>query len=298
MVAMMRKVAVLIGVPVLLGLIIANAYSASRNFKSIRVEEALRQQSAALQDEISAIELNLLDVEAGQRGYLLTGNTDYLQRYKQGAEQLPAHFATLRSELSEGTSDERDAESQLEALTEAKLAEAGETIHLRQQGYRHRAFGIVDSNRGKQLMDDARARVTALAAAESKRSSQYGEQTRATIAGGVSQMVRSTALVLGLTALIFAIGWVHLRSLEAEIARSKEVLRAKSAQLESVAQTVSQQLPELLRQVRDSARDFLNRFVDYLPAVGQTQAAEMMEMAEKSNRLISDSLKRSANNAA
>jgi hypothetical protein len=114
----------------------------------------------------------------------------------------------------------------------------------------------------------------------------------------VKETIGSTALLLGLTGLVFGVLWVHSRSLEAEIARNKELIRAKSAQLEAVTITVSQQLPELLRQVRDSARDFLNRFVDYLPAIGQTQAAEMMEMAEKSNRLITDSVKRSASTAA
>ena len=298
MIAMMRKAAVLIGVPVLLVLIIANAYIASRNFQVIRANETLKDQSAALQAEISGIELNLVDVEAGQRGYLLTGDSSYLERYQHAKEQSPARFSRLRSELSDRPQDESASESQLEALTLSKLAEAEETIRLRQQGYRHRAFGIVDSNRGKQLMDDARLRVAALAAAETERSSQYQQQTVANIDKAVKQIVISTAALLLLTALVFGIGWAHLRSLEAAIARSNEVLRAKSAQLESVALTVSQQLPELLRQVRDSASEFLSRFVDYLPAGGQTQAAEMVEMAEKSNRLITDSLKRSASNAA
>jgi len=297
-IAMMRKAAVLIGVPVLLVLIIANAYIASRNFQVIRANETLKDQSAALQAEISGIELNLVDVEAGQRGYLLTGDSSYLERYQHAKEQLPARFSRLRSELSDRPQDESASESQLEALTLSKLAEAEETIRLRQQGYRHRAFGIVDSNRGKQLMDDARLRVAALAAAETERSSQYQQQTVANIDKAVKQIVISTAALLLLTALVFGIGWAHLRSLEAAIARSNEVLRAKSAQLESVALTVSQHLPELLIQVRDSASEFLSRFVDYLPAGGQTQAAEMVEMAERSNRLITDSLKRSASNAA
>jgi hypothetical protein len=147
-------------------------------------------------------------------------------------------------------------------------------------------------------MDDARARVAALAAAETERSSHYQQQTSANIDGAVKEMVGSTAILLVLAAFVFGMLWVHLRSLEAAIARSNQVLLAKTAQLESVALTVSQQLPELLKQVRDSASEFLNRFVDYLPAVGQTHAAEMMEMAEKSNRLITDSLERSASNAA
>jgi CHASE3 domain sensor protein len=297
-VARMRKAAILIGVPVLLMLIIANANSTWRNYKNVRGNEALRQQSAALQDEISAIELNLVDIEAGQRGYLLTGDSNYLDRYRQAMQQLPAHFARLRSELAERTQAERDWESQLESLTQSKLEECEQTIHLRQQGYRHRAFGIIDSNRGKQLMDEARARVSALAAAETQRSLHYTQQSSANIDGAVREMVASTAILFGLTTLVFGMLWAHGRSLEAEVARSKEVVRARTAQLEEVALTVSQQLPELLRQVRDSARDFLSRFVDYLPAVGQTQAAEMMEMAEKSNRLINDSLKRSSSTAA
>ena len=295
---MMRKAAVLIGISLLLVLIIAAAYSNARNFKRVQANEGLKQQSAALQDEISAIEVNLLDVESGQRGYLLTGDSSYLERYSAAVKQLPEHFARLRSELATRPDDERASESQLEALTEAKLAEAQETIHLRQQGYRHRAFGIVDSNRGKQLMDEARARVSALAGAEAGRSSQYTQETGANIDRGVKEALRTTALLLALTALVFGVLWVHSRSLEREIARSKEVIRAKSAQLEAVTLTLSQQLPELLRQVRDSAKDFLNRFVDYLPAIGQTQAAEMMEMAERSNRLITDSVERSASNAA
>ncbi|MFL6301256.1 MAG: CHASE3 domain-containing protein [Terriglobales bacterium] len=295
---MIRKTAVLIGIPLLLVLIIAGAYSTARNFKAVQANEGLKQQSAALQDEISAVEVNLLDVEAAQRGYLLTGDSSYLQRYEDATKQLPVHFSTLRSELAARPDDERASESQLEALAEAKLAEAQETIHLRQQGYRHRAFGIIDSNRGKQLMDDARLRVSALAAAEVARSSEYIQQTGSNIDRAVKETIGSTALLLGLTGLVFGVLWVHSRSLEAEIARNKELIRAKSAQLEAVTITVSQQLPELLRQVRDSARDFLNRFVDYLPAIGQTQAAEMMEMAEKSNRLITDSVKRSASTAA
>ena len=296
--AMMRKAAVLIGISLLLVLIIAAAYSNARNFTRVQANEGLKQQSAALQEEMAAVEMNLLDVEAGQRGYLLTGDSSYLERYNAAVKQLPAHFARLRSELAARPDDERASEAQLETLTEAKLAEAQETIHLRQQGYRHRAFGIVDSNRGKQLMDDARARVSAIAAAEVERSSQYTQQTGANIDRGVKEALRYTALLLGLTALVFGVLWVHSRSLEREIARSKEVIRAKSAQLEAVTLTLSQQLPELLRQVRDSAKDFLNRFVDYLPAIGQTQAAEMMEMAERSNRLINDSVKRSAGTAA
>jgi CHASE3 domain sensor protein len=297
-IAKLKKSAVLIGVVVLLGLIIANAYSTVQNLQRIRDNGRLRQQSAALQAEISGIQLNLADLEAGQRGYLLTGDSTYLQRYNEARQQLPLQFSKLQSGSAGRPQNERAIESQLESVTQAKLAEAEETIRLRQQGYRHRAFGIVDSNRGKQLMDQARTHVGALLGAESGRFSDHDRGTSTIIDRALSEILTSTLVLLTLTALAFGLLWAYSRSLEAEVARGKETLQTKTAQLESVALTVSQQLPALLRQMQHAASTFLNQFLDYLPVGGQAQVAEIKEMAEKSYRLVIDSVERSASKAA
>ena len=296
--AMVKKTAVLIGVPILLVLIIANAYSTAHNFQRIREDGKLRQQSSLVHAEISAILLNLADVEAGQRGYLLTGDSSYLEGYTEATRQLPLHFSRLRSELVERSRDERALESQLESLTQSKLAEAGETIRLRQQGYRSRAFRIVDSNRGKQLMDEARVNVSALLSTETRRLAGFEQRTSTSIDGALAEIVGSTLTLLILTGLVLGMLFAYSRGLEVEVARGNQVLRKKSAQLESIALTVSQQLPDLLREVQDSMGNFLNHFLDYLPVSGQTQAAQIKEMAERSNRLVTDSLSRSASNAA
>ena len=296
--AMVKKTAVLIGVPILLVLVIANAYSTAHNFQRIREDGKLRQQSSLVHAEISAILLNLADVEAGQRGYLLTGDSSYLEGYTEATQQLPLHFSRLRSELVERSRDERALESQLESLTQSKLAEAGETIRLRQQGYRSRAFRIVDSNRGKQLMDEARVNVSALLSTETRRLAGFEQRTSTSIDGALAEIVGSTLTLLILTGLVLGMLFAYSRGLEVEVARGNQVLRKKSAQLESIALTVSQQLPDLLREVQDSMGNFLNHFLDYLPVSGQTQAAQIKEMAERSNRLVTDSLSRSASNAA
>jgi len=119
----MKKAALLIGVPVLLVLVIVNAYSTAHNFQRIREDGKLRQQSSLLQAEISAVQLNLADVEAGQRGYLLTGIPLTLSATTQATQQLPVHFSRLRAEMVERPQDERALESQLESLTQFKLAE-------------------------------------------------------------------------------------------------------------------------------------------------------------------------------
>jgi CHASE3 domain sensor protein len=296
--AMMRKTAVLIGIPVLLVLVIANAYSTARNFQRIRVNGKLRQQSTLLQAEISDIQLNLADLEAGQRGYLLTADSSYLGRYTEAKQQLPLHFSRLRSELVESPQDERAVEAELESLTQSKLAEAEETIRLRQQGYRKRAFGIVDSNRGKQVMDEARANVSALLSAETRRLAALEQRTNTSIDGALTEIVTSTLVWLILTALVLGTLWAYSRGLEVDVAHGNQALREKTTQLESIVLTVSEQLPDLLREVQDSMSNFLHHFVDYLPVGGQTQAAQIKEMTERSNRLVSDSISRPLSNAA
>jgi len=295
---MMRKAAVLIGVPVLLVLVIANAYFTAHNFQRIRANENLRQRSSLLQAEISVVQLSLADLEAGQRGYLLTEDSSYLERYAEATQQLPLHFSRLRSELSEKPQDERVLESKVESLTQSKLAEAQETIRLRQQGYRHRAFGIVDSNRGKQLMDEARVDLSALSSAEARRLAGFEQRTSSSIDGALTEIVGSTLVLLVLTGFVLGMLRAYSKGLELKVARGDQVLRDKTAQLESMALTVSRHLPDLLREVQDSMGNFLNHFLDYLPVSGQTQAAQIKEMAERSNRLVADSLSRSASNAA
>jgi Predicted periplasmic ligand-binding sensor domain len=285
-----KKTAVLTGVLALLALTIANAVSTSRNLRHIGENGRLRKQAAQLQADISGVLISLLDLEAGQRGYLLTGNPSYLETYNSSTKELPAQFLRLRSELASGPAHERELESQLESLTQSKLADADETIRLRQKGYRHRAFGIVDTNRGKELMDQARGCAAALSAAATARSSDYEQRTKASLDATLTMAVGSALVLMFLTAVVFGLLWAYSRGLEGDVVRGSHALREKTTQLESLTLTVSQKLPDLLTGVQDSLNNFLNHFLDYLPAGGQKHAAQIKQMAEESNRLIKDSL--------
>ena len=51
---------------------------------------------------------------------------------------------------------EQSLESQLESLAKSKQAEMERSISLRQHGYRHRSFMLVNTNEGKDYMDEIR----------------------------------------------------------------------------------------------------------------------------------------------
>src|ERR1700680_3300841 len=141
---MIRKAALQIGAPALLGFMAWNAYLAVNHLKQTQKIAALTLESSMIQEDISSVLKDLTDMETGQRGYLLTENPSYLQPYADAKGRIGTEIEQLRAGLATRRSDrERSLESQLESLAKSKQAEMERSIGLREQGYRHRAFMLV-----------------------------------------------------------------------------------------------------------------------------------------------------------
>jgi CHASE3 domain sensor protein len=153
---MIRKAAVQIVVPALLAFIACNAYLAVNHLRRVQKIAALTLESSAIQAQLSSLLKDITDMEAGQRGFLLTGKPAYLQPYTDAKGRIGTDSVSLRAGLSNRTQSERSLESQLESLATSKQAEMERTIRLRQQGYRHRSFKLVDTDEGKGYMDEIR----------------------------------------------------------------------------------------------------------------------------------------------
>jgi len=99
--------------------------------------------------------INLIDAETGQRGFLLTGNTEYLQVYNDAINQLPEGLTELTA-LADGDIDVGPRASHLRELAEEKVVELQRTIDLARTGRVGEALSLVRSNRGKTAMDQIR----------------------------------------------------------------------------------------------------------------------------------------------
>ncbi len=294
MIGMIRKTAFLIAAAAVLVFVVFNAYIATKNLHSVRENVNLREQATQLRAEISALLLNLSNLESGQRGYLLTEDPAYLQPYTTAVEQLPAQFASLRSKLSDRPADVLAMEAELESLAQAAVAEAEETIRLRREGYRTRAFRIVNSNSGKEVMDKSRELANSLLTAEGARLSDLEQTASASMSQAFKTTIKWNLILLALTAFVFGLHWAYSRRLESDVARRNHALRTTGEQLETLTQTVSQKLPDVLKEMQVSLDSFLHQFGDYLPARGQEHAAQIRDMAAQSNRLMTSSLQREA----
>ncbi|MBV8813680.1 MAG: CHASE3 domain-containing protein [Verrucomicrobia bacterium] len=122
--------------------------------QALRKEKEVSTRRSAT-DELNVVLSTLKDAETGQRGYLLTGNEAYLAPFDQAQKRIGEALAKLTMSLD---SQERTSSdfSQLIDLIPQKLAELRETVDLARQGKHDEGLAIVQSDRGKDLMDQIR----------------------------------------------------------------------------------------------------------------------------------------------
>jgi CHASE3 domain sensor protein len=285
---MIRKAALQIGVPALLALIAWNAYVAVNHLKQVQKIAALTLESSALQAQVSGALKDLTDMESGQRGYLLTGNPDYLQPYTDANARIATDFANLRAALASSTKNEQSLEAQLESLAASKQAEMERSISLRQRGYRHRSFMLVDSNEGKQYMDDIRRIASSLSSAESNNFATIEGQRVAALDRVFSLTIIANSVLILLAVCLFVLIRQHGRVLQQEASQSKVQLAERDLQLGKLTSALCGQARSNLIAINTSSRLLLENYGGFLPRQGHEYAEQMKEAAAQMERLRQD----------
>ncbi len=281
----LRNVALQAAIPLLCGLVVLNAYVVAKNIKTIALDAGQRERASEINAGISRIAFDLQAMETGQRGYLLTGDPSYLQPYNEAAGRLDARFAQLRSTLN---GKDRLVEAQLESTATAKIAEMEETIRLRQQGYRHRAFLVVDSNRGKELMEEARTKLAALSAAQISNAARSDRAMGESVRRAVRQSVLASGMLLVVTVITFLALNHHRRVLAIAAAARAQELRAATVQLERVTSTVLNEVRGPVEEMRNHANSLLDLYGGFLPHQGQEKAERIENGAGQMMRVLDD----------
>lgn len=282
---MIRKIALRSAVAALLVLMALNAYLAINRLSRIQKSAALTLDSSMIQANISGVLQDLTDMESGQRGYLLTGDSSYLKPYAEGKNRIVSHFSSLRSGLANRTERERSMESQLESLTSSKQAEMERSISLRQQGYRRRAFNLVDTNEGRDYMDGARGLVSSLSSAESSSFVRFDQERTASLRKALSETIIANSCLLVLAACLFGFIRYHGSVIEKEAAESRQALAVRDSQLEKLTSALSNQAGSKMAAIEQNARLLLEEYGGFLPSHGHECAEQIKEAAAQLERL-------------
>src|SRR5262249_3775917 len=121
------------GIVLVLAVLLANGLISYRILRQLVSNNQLVVHTLHVINELDATFSTLKDAENGQRGYLITSDPTYLNRYRQAASEVFAHI----DGIGRLTMDNRYQQSQiptLRELTQQRLAIADQTIELKRLG--------------------------------------------------------------------------------------------------------------------------------------------------------------------
>jgi CHASE3 domain sensor protein len=274
-----------------------NAYLAVSHLKRMEKIAALTQESSVIQADISSVLKDLTDMETGQRGYLLTEDSSYLQPYTDAKGGIGTDFARLRLGLADRSERERSVESELESLANSKQAEMERSISLRQQGYRHRAFMLVDSNEGMEYMNRARGLLSSLSVAETSGFAKLDKERNSSLREALAETAVANLCLLTLTACLFGLVRYHGQMLEQDAAQSRRELAARDLQLEKLTSALSNQARSKTSAIEANARLLLENYGGFLPRQGHEYAEQIKEASAQMERLRQDLVGSQCSNA-
>lgn len=132
-----------------------NAYVTFSHIRTLIDATASVNSTLTVGKLFTQLQSSLIDGETGQRGYVLTGASDYLDPYYVSVRQAKGHFQALRERTAEDARVQKHLDN-LEPLIEEKLRELEETIRLREAEGHEAAVEAIRGAQGKRTMDRIR----------------------------------------------------------------------------------------------------------------------------------------------
>jgi PAS domain S-box-containing protein len=218
-----KRFSVVGGFVILLAILLADAWVTKRQLNQ-QIETGLWvSHTRQVQLQISDVESLLKDAETGQRGFLYTGQEQYLAPYSQAVTEVDSHVNAL-AELTSDNPRQQSAVGDLRVLVRNKLDELAGTIALYRSGKQDEARQLVLSDTGLITMNKIRAVIAGMegeeSALEARRSAAYSKSILLTT---VCIYLTTTLAVIGLIFLAYYIlREMNLRERHAQEIRARE----------------------------------------------------------------------------
>lgn len=222
----------------------------------------------------------MLDAETGQRGYLLTGNTDYLAPYDSAVNAVHRTLEQLRAGSAENPDDLLEFDKLAKDVA-GKISAMAVTVRLREQGKEDGWKAVLLTDVGKEQMDAIRSQIDKLIG----RSARKVEINQAQILQAL-QLSRIGIALVALTGLLAF--YMYLRqsnALQLSGQREQESLKRERDQLERQVRERTENLAALathLQQVREEERGHLAR--ELHDELGSLLTAAKLDVARLKSR--------------
>ena len=239
------------------------------------------RDAQSVRQTLNELLLNLVDAETGQRGYLLTGESQYREPYDQAVRKVDGQLSTLRAFYA-GRPAESAHLTQLATHVGRKMAEMDMSVRLRKDGKEEAWKFVITTDVGREEMVAIRTQASALI-----------DSSDAALRSGQAQIAKSLRLARVGIALIAVIAlvafYLYLRqthALRSVGERQQEALQRERNALETEVQERTASLAELathLQEVRENERGHLAR--ELHDELGSLLTAAKLDVARLKSRL-------------
>ena len=231
---------------------------------------------------INNLQSSILDAEAGQRGYLLTGRAEYLQPYAQAVVEID-HSLNALDAFYQDSPESGASLQQLRDISATKLSELALTIQLQQEGRVEASREIVLSNIGREKMEAIRALGDKLLAVEAAQVEVSRTDIYRTLL--MSRIGMTALCAVGLLGI-----FLYLRQNAALKKREHDlqgIVQARNDRLEVEVAQRTAQLTELTHHLLTAREDERNRLARNLhDDLGALLTSAKLDAARIKSRLV------------
>jgi signal transduction histidine kinase len=262
-------------------LIFATASSIYR-VRSSQASGDLVNSALRLDTKIWVVLNTIYVAESGQRGYLLTGDPDYLDIYRIATDAIRPAVADLDATIIDPT--QHRAVAEMAPLIERKFAELDETIRLHDAGQPEETLALVRKGIGRDLMTEIRGRSFRILEMEKHILDERSSKSSATIEWLLAVNLLGLALIVVLSVVSIL---VMRRLAEKERAYVGELERSNQ-ELDDFAYIASHDLKEPLRGLFNHATFLLEDYTDKIDEDGVRRLNRLGALCQRMERLIND----------
>jgi methyl-accepting chemotaxis protein len=189
--------------------------------------EKIVSDSYAVRGALHRIEIDLVNAETGQRGYLLTGSEAYLKPYDQARSRLNVDLDGLERSVANEPSQLARIPA-MRALTNDKLNELRRTIDLKRLRGTAASLAIVQSGQGEAIMTKLRAILNDGLADQSRIEKERYTNDKQTADWALAVIVYGTVIMV----LVLAVAGVLLtRTVSGPLEEAVNALTSASAEI-------------------------------------------------------------------
>jgi PAS domain S-box-containing protein len=221
----------LVLVPALV-LVAIEGYQVTRNVPELKRSQELVAHTNEVMRTTHALERAMQDAERGQRGFLITGDSAYLDPYRTGVQQIPESFSKLRKLTADNPEQQRRWPI-LDQQINIKLDEMKRTIDARQNEGFEAAQRIIETNVGAAAMRTIDQIIDAAYAAETNLLT-----SRQALGDEAERTAANLSLIEGVIALIIIIvGTAVVSSSFRRVSRSEEAVVQSEAKFRGLLES-------------------------------------------------------------